>query len=1117
MATPHGIACSPRERQEKQRKKSKRTAIGSNNSDNNGNDQDEALRRDARLLEEQLLVAFRGADATTTAAVLSSVSARDGATARGSASATGPSALRTALCFDALRHVATKFPRFDTVLRLLETELARAVYVSHDIKQQQQQAQPQPQLQPQLQPQARSRDDGSNVDAVLPGAPCRPENEAEDELKHATSDDLADEDDVAARAARIQRFFTRRTFFAQLHRVLTEKATLQTELEGLDRMRELMLLQLRHKELMVDRLATRWGRVLLKQTLVDWRQIIVRKKYTRVLLEKTSGRWSRQRLLRLFRRWADTTKAQKVARMSQKLQQCVETTRDLEDLLSKMDSQIDSARLDTKGHREHFDFAKRQIVSLEELLAQLETRVHSCNERKLQTLVNEWGRLCLAFVDVQVEYLQHMLNAVTAQEYVDVTGILFKGEELSDLVQLPTDLLVLRWINYQLVRCETFQHGHPKALASPSNTGSTTGGGLIQNFSTDMKNHYVLRHILKRIHSRREEILRFSSCGVMIGRRMSRFMEEIMAKNNSSGASGARIAPFPTREELRSALEEQLEPPCPPFLAIQVMETEMPSDLAFCLFSFLVCEHPTLHQLPPHGECQWKDAQTALDDAKSVWQTIRAQWTELTTPFEIREMTKTTPDLTSPPHLLVRANIALQNAVNMVQYACSKRSIVMKTWGCLQRKIHQDAMRLLMCRARLEAPVEMMDRRLWREKYMLTTLHFSKLVQAFSEDDRANSSAVSQLSPQQYELELQAIEGILCEHFVDLRRVYRYYASIEHELERTDQLLRGQKNGLNHRQAREEELFFRKISVSMSLMEFHVFLKDCRVFGSSRPFPYAFILRVFEQVNADVAAAVESATVLTTKNLTATPSTMEDAAHDGSATEMTAAEFVEALVHIAQSKHFRLKSNSAMSASLTLSQRFRRLLVEVVLPHAMQERDRVNVFHQQLMAADCRDVFTKHHKHLHAVYLHYAMLEHRVVDGGGDVPKTGKIPARRMLSANGFVAMLRHLDLFREHYLNVDDVQHVISEVLQLDRESVHVSMEVVAACVSAITPMNSALLADEPKSKIAASTLDEPLLLTYAEFLEACAAVACYLRPDAFVPLSAKLDDFFTEDIRLP
>lgn len=49
-------------------------------------------------------------------------------------------------------------------------------------------------------------------------------------------------------------------------------------------------------------------------------------------------------------------------------------------------------------------------------------------------------------------------------------------------------------------------------------------------------------------------------------------------------------------------------------------------------------------------------------------------------------------------------------------------------------------------------------------------------------------------------------------------------------------------------------------------------------------------------------------------------------------------------------------------------------------------------------------------------------------------------------------------------------------------------------------------------KSKAKAGQHDESVVLTLAEFLEALAAVACYLNPDAFMPLAAKLDAFFSE-----
>ncbi|TMW58497.1 hypothetical protein Poli38472_010056 [Pythium oligandrum] len=978
-----------------------------------------------------------------------------------------PNPFRTAICFDVLQQISMKYERFSTIMDTVQQEMARSVYITP----------------PSMDP-----------------------------------------------TATLQRFFGERTYFTQLRQVLDAKASLEGELHGFDVMHSLMLTQLRTNERVMDTVAQRWGRILLRQTLVDWKKLIIRKKYTRVLLEKTSGRWAKQRLTRLFRQWAGYTKAQKIFRIKEKLQQCQDTTKDLEELIVKMEAQIESAKLETKGHREHYDFAKRQLLSLQELLSQLEQRVHSSNERKLQTIVNAWGTLCLELVDTQVEYLQNMLDAVSVRQYADATVLVHKGEELSELVTLPSDALILRWINYQLSQSTTFRHYQ------------AASGGFIQNFTTDMKNNYVLRHILFRILERKHVTARYSSYGTVV-RKLSHFLSQA----DSTGQQDAvqtKKAPFQTKDELRQALEVQLEPPCPPFLSAQVMETEPSSDLMFCLFSFLACEHHSLVPLPPVGECPWKEAQLALDEAKSSWASIRSQWTELETPFEIREVTKTMPDLTSPPQLLVRANISLQNALTMVHYACAKRSVVLKTWQCIQRKMQQDAVRLLLRRARQDGPIGLVDRRLWREKYMLTTLHIAKLTQVLLGSEMEEDGGVNTTS-EQLEHELREIESILDEFYPELRRVYRYYASIDSELEQADHILRAQRHpdastAAASRDTRDEARFFHKIAISMSLVEFHVFLKDCRVFGPSRPFPYAFIQRVFERVNANVAAATEAATVLTTTHLSTSGNVVippvshhkgeledSDDEDEDDASEMTPGEFVEALVHIARSRYLRFKHASSSITSMGLAQRFRRMLVDVVLPSAMQEKERVHVvFHQKLCSVECREIFTKHHARLHALYLVFAALESDSNGTAASVTRALQTPRRRMLSVNGFAILLKHCELFRENYLNLDDVQHVFAELLQLERNSVHFNLETISSCLATLNASlarQSQIVESEapsPGRRSETSTTpahDELLYITYTEYLDALAAVACYLRPDPFVPLADKIDEFFSEDLVPP
>lgn len=926
-----------------------------------------------------------------------------------------------------------------------------------------------------------------------------------------------------------------------------------------------MTKQLRTNEQMVDRLARRWARVVMKQTLVDWKKIIVRKKYTRVLLAKTSGRWSKQRLVRLFRRWAAFAGASKVRKAQAQLTHFHDTQMDSQELLTKLEQQIESAKQETRANREYVDIAKRQLLGLEDLLRQLELRVRQSNERKLQTIVNQWGRLCFALVDCELQHLQNMLDAVTTAQYVDATLLTLKGEELGELLALPSDVLVLRWINFQLSQCSTF-HYYNASTGSDCGVGGPvpgTGVGFIQNFTTDMHGHYVLRHILHRILT-----VDVNAVDPTLWCQ-STFMAQSEGGVALDPPFAARIpTPFSNRYELRAALNERLAPGCPGFLSDQVLVSEAAGDLTFCLFGFLACEHPNLRlttplsaswsqrpappqnptasrSTPPHPASQaasnfrrddplnpWHDAQVALDDARAVWESVREQWTELQTPFEIQEMTKTTSDTTNPPQLLLRATVALQNAVNMVQYACSKRSCVLKTWNCVRRKVQQDALRLLLRRGRKEPPIVLLDRRAWREKYMLTTLHVSRLATQFMTQNASTgaSTATGGSSSRYYdyklpttrellESELQEVEFVLEEHYEALRRVYRFYASMEQGHSPTREA-----PSASAALEADEEHFFHKIAMSMSLLEFHTFLKDCRVFGTTRAFPYDFIQSVFEHVNAHVAAASDAAVLATPGQLTlarrssatdtcdASERTHATRSDGGDSTdEMTPAEFVEALLHVACSKYVCFKCSSA---TLTLAQRMRTCLEDVVLPRAMQEKEHENVFRPQLLTAECRGVFAKHHKRLVALYTRFAPSS-----SGGAGDSSAARGSRKMLSVSGLVALCRHCGLLREHFLNLDDIQHVLAEVLQLERESISIQPSGVSGTNEA-TVGGEELTAEPLASRYDtraddAGSGDVELLLTFAEYVETLAAFACYLRPDAFVPLATKIDDFCLRELR--
>ncbi|KAF1786475.1 hypothetical protein GQ600_18134 [Phytophthora cactorum] len=380
---------------------------------------------------------------------------------------------------------------------------------------------------------------------------------------------------------------------------------------------------------------------------------------------------------------------------------------------------------------------------------------------------------------------------------------------------------------------------------------------------------------------------------------------------------------------------------------------------------------------------------------------VQVEGAKLHTPFDILEATNAPPEMTNAPQLLAKANIALQNAVNTVQYACSKRSSAMR-------------------RTRA-GPFELVDRRVWRNKYMLTTLPVSKLVQLLlNESDNKQSS-------EELTEELKLIEEVLGEHYDRLRQ------------------------------------------------------------------------SVFEKVSSDVAASMETATLMLPLTHTLSAPVKDPGSVKGR--EMTPAEFLEALVHIVRSDRVQWKGGSAT----TLAIRFRGFLEEIVFLHAMRpDEEKSNVFRPQLLTFECREVFTTHHKKLRSMYSHFVASEVKSERRFANQDSARLRGSSKMLSANGFVNCCQHFDLFRDNLLHFDDIQHILAETLQLERESVHFDLAGVAT--------DSEAGASEPEHKAKLDHPEENVLLTLTEFLEALAAVACYLNPDAFVSLAPKLDVFFSE-----
>ncbi|KAF0689166.1 Aste57867_19344 [Aphanomyces stellatus] len=375
---------------------------------------------------------------------------------------------------------------------------------------------------------------------------------------------------------------------------------------------------------------------------------------------------------------------------------------------------------------------------------------------------NEWGRLCLALVDAQFVHLTNMLAAVDLAEYREPSMLLRPREDKLELLRLPEDVVVLKWASHmvhrQILYTDDMLHKPPK----PANPDLEFA--RVQNFTSDLKGLHVLCNILKVIH-RAEH-----------------------AGDNDTDWSLDKV-PYLLRIYQ-----------CPEYLVEHLTHhMDNPSgDIMFCVLSFLFCEYTSLHPVT----CPWDEARTSLDEAKRRWATVRQDWAELDTPFDVTRLVNFTPD-TTHVSVVSMAKEALQNAVQMVQYACAARAANMQLWSCVQKRVHAKAIDVLLHRAHTGIPFQMANRRQVRERAIYTKVDALKLHAILGVDVLA---------------EEPKLEAILSEHYEDVQRIFKYYAASDVG-----------------------------DACSMSLDEFYRFLKDCKLL--SKALGLAFVKKIFDDLN----------------------------------------------------------------------------------------------------------------------------------------------------------------------------------------------------------------------------------------------------------------------------
>ncbi|KAH9186995.1 hypothetical protein AeNC1_011028 [Aphanomyces euteiches] len=604
-----------------------------------------------------------------------------------------PNAFRTAVCFDLLENLGHCVDRYQNLLDRIRTECERAVYVN------------------------------------IPDGPPRPPGN------------------------NVHIFMELEPYFKKLHVQRAIKTDLDDDIEQLDRHHAFMLSQLENKERVIERLTLKLEHTVRVQIFRNWRQVTAKKKHARAAVARAMQRWNKRLVSTVFHGWWHLISSEKqsaaksrLAKLSTEAATCREAQQRLEASIRHLHDEIQRLGRSTDAH-------KTTQKKLQDVFASLEDEITNTRERQLQTISNEWGRLCLALVDAQIAHLNAMIDAVPWRNYTDATLLLGPRENKTDLLQrLPEDLIVLKWTSFMQQR-----------------TSHTNGSriDLVQNYTSDLKGLHVVANVLQTI----EQAISSTS-------------PAMPTTNWSTDTILIRLRAYR----------------CPEYLVEHLREVPCPSDVAFCVLSYLFCEFPCLYP----SVCPWQEAQTALEEAKTTWQIVRHGWTELHQPFDPTKLANFTPDAT---HVgaVVAAKVALQNAVQMVQYACAARAVTMQLWSCVQKRVHAKAMDILLFRARTGVPFQMPNRRAARERALYTQVDIEKLKRILHTD---------------VELDFGKLDGLLATNYEDIQRIFKYYAA---------------SSDLGDAE-------------SLSLDEFHRFLKDAKLLAKS--FGLAMMHTIFNEIHS---------------------------------------------------------------------------------------------------------------------------------------------------------------------------------------------------------------------------------------------------------------------------
>jgi hypothetical protein len=503
--------------------------------------------------------------------------------------------------------------------------------------------------------------------------------------------------------------------------------------------------QAANRTFMLNHVSNNTDKMVLSRVVQAWRLVTSDNKAKREKLKTAFSYFFNRRQKQVVHEWKVATDKLKHARLSQEVEQLNHQTTSVEDIYKELEEETLHYQAAVAALKVQVSKDQREEDVVLGALNKVRAKMAVSEEAQLQEIAAEWRQVQVSLVSNTLSRCKAVLTSMADEERPDLNLFVRHGEEMSSILGLDIDELILRWVGAHL-----------------RHTGYSKN---VQNFTTDLSNSEAYSALL---HS-----LTASCPHGQLPFALSKY--DLVSRS----------------EEICDRLS-QLHPPSPQIVKPSDI-TEGAADLNLAQLCFLFAEKPGLNNIEPPKA--WKIAEQALHRVEQQWTALfaghetkhgtsivhAASGAKYASPLRATEAQEaesgvksvSTAATTGPtqeragnfdPQQLEVAARNLADAEQKVAVAVRERWANMSMWQSVQHAVRKAGLDILLRHGRRQ-PVVVPDRKKELEQVKFTHIQLERVSSVLAAGKADPSS------------EIHKVQQVLETKFEDIRKVFMSYSA----------------------------------------------------------------------------------------------------------------------------------------------------------------------------------------------------------------------------------------------------------------------------------------------------------------------------------------------------